>query len=174
MPFLDSPAFKLADRAYGWFAKLANWFAIVLLLFFRLNFGYQFFTNGRGKLINHPDIVDFFTELHIPFPDLNAWFVGGVECVGGILLIVGLATRPVGLILAINMIVAYLAVEDDRGKVFNFFKDQDAFFQADPFFFLLTALLAFAFGGGPISIDGLIARWIHKKPVQTSQEPTDP
>jgi putative oxidoreductase len=174
MPFPDNRLFKLADSGYGLLAKLGNLFAIVLLLFFRLNFGYQFFKSGRGKLIHHPDIVDFFTQLHIPFPDLNAWFVGGVECVGGILLIVGLATRPVGLILAINMIVAYLAVEDDRAKVFNFFKDQDPFFQADPFFFLLTALLAFAFGGGPISFDGLIARWIGKKPEETSQEPTDP
>lgn len=75
----------------------------------------------------------------------------------------GLATRPVGLVLSINMIVAYLSVEDDRNKVFNFFGDQDSFLHADPFFFLLAAIMAFAFGGGPISADALIGKLITKK-----------
>ncbi len=75
----------------------------------------------------------------------------------------GLGARPVGLILAINMIVAYLSVADDKAKVLNFVKDQDSFFHADPFFFLLTALLAFAFGAGPLSLDALIARLLKKK-----------
>jgi putative oxidoreductase len=138
-------------------------FQIFLLLFFRLNWGWLFFTTGKGKLINHQQVVEFFTSLNLPFPDMTAWLVGGVECVGGVLLILGLASRPVGLILSINMIVAYLSVEEDRSKVLNFFKDQDPFFAADPFFFLLTALLAFSFGAGPVSIDRLIKKFRYKK-----------
>jgi putative oxidoreductase len=136
---------------------------IAILLFFRLNWGWQYFTTGRGKLLDHAPVVDFFTTLHLPFPDATAWFVGGVECVGGILLLLGLAARPTGFILAINMIVAYLSVESDRKKVLEFFTDQDPFFAADPFFFLLTALLALAFGAGPVSLDALIHKFAFKK-----------
>lgn len=153
----------LATRIYGLLISGGNVFQILLLLFFRLNWGWQFFVTGQGKLTGHANVVDFFTSLHLPFPDATAWFVGGVECVGGLLLLIGFASRPVGIILSINMIVAYLSVDDDRHTVFNFFKDQDPFFKADPFFFLLTALLAFAFGAGPISVDNLIKKFISKK-----------
>ena len=49
------------------------------------------------------------------------------------------------------MIIAYISVESDRQTVFNFFKDQTPFLQADPFFFLLTAVLIFAFDFGPFN-----------------------
>jgi putative oxidoreductase len=152
----------LANRIYKFVVSSGNFLGILLLFFFRINWGWQFFVTGRGKLTGHSQVVEFFTSLHLPFPDMTAWFVGGVECIGGILLLIGLATRPVGLILAANMIVAYLSVDDDRQTIFNFFKDQDPFFKADPFFFLLTGLLAFAFGGGPISADALIKRLLGK------------
>jgi len=155
--------FSLAKKIDKTLIKAGNYFQILLLLFFRLNWGWLFFISGKGKLIHHPDIVSFFHDLHLPFPDQTAWFVGGVECLGGILLLLGLAARPVGLILAINMTVAYLSVADERAKVFNFAKDQDSFLHADPFFYLLTALLAFAFGAGAISLDNLIAKIMKKK-----------
>ena len=145
------------------FASTGNFFQILLLLFFRLNWGWQFYQTGVGKLINHGKIVEFFSSLNLPMPDATAWFVGGVECFGGLLLLVGLLTRPVGLVLAINMVVAYFAVADDRLTVFNFFKDQDPFFKADPFFFLMAGLLAFAFGGGPISLDSMIKHLLAKR-----------
>jgi len=158
-----SMMFSFAKKIYKLLIKAGDYFQVALLLFFRLNWGWLFFVSGKGKLIHHPDIVDFFSSLHLPFPDQTAWFVGGVECLGGILLMLGLAARPVGLILAINMTVAYLSVADERAKVFNFVKDQDSFFHADPFFFLLTSLLAFAFGAGPLSLDALISRFLKKK-----------
>lgn len=157
---------KIADlfvKLYLLLVKAGDFSQILLLLFFRLNWGWQFFVNGKGKLINHPDIVEFFTSLHLPYPNETAWFVACVECFGGLLLLAGLAARPVGLILATNMTVAYLSVEDDRKTVLNFAKEQDPFLHADPFFFLLTGLLAFCFGAGPISLDGLIKRIREKK-----------
>jgi putative oxidoreductase len=157
---------KITDlfvKLYLMLVKAGDLSQILLLLFFRLNWGWQFFVTGKGKLLNHPDIVDFFTSLHLPFPNETAWFVACVECFGGILLILGLAARPVGLILATNMTVAYLSVEDERKTVLNFGKEQDPFLHADPFFYLLTGLLAFCFGAGPLSIDGLIKRIREKK-----------
>ncbi len=154
---------SLFTKAYTCLSKLGDLTQLFLLLFFRINWGFLFFITGKGKLINHAQVVSFFSSLNLPAPDLTAWFVAIVECLGGLLLLFGLATRPVGLILSINMLVAYLSVEEDRNKLFNFFGNQDAFFQSDPFFFLLAALMAFAFGGGPFSLDTLLKRIIEKR-----------
>lgn len=167
---------SLGQRLYMLLVKAGNLLQPVILLVFRLTWGWQFFISGKGKLLNHPDIVDFFKELGIPFPDLNAWFVAGLECVGGVLLILGLCSRPIGALLTINMIVAYLSVADDRAKVLNIFKDLDPFLQADPFFFLLTAVLIFAFGPGVFSVDYLLKKTVFKKADETqkTQPPAAP
>jgi putative oxidoreductase len=159
----DNLLVKLAVRGYGLLTKVGKGVGLLLLLFFRINWGWQFYKSGIGKLHNHSDIVDFFSSLHLPFPDFTAWFVGGVECCGGILLLLGLASRPVGLILATNMTVAYLSVPEERTKLLNFTHDQTPFLQADPFFFLLSALLIFSFGGGPFSLDYLIGKWLKSR-----------
>jgi hypothetical protein len=61
------------------------------------------------------------------------------------------------------MTVAYLAVADDRVKLFNIFNDPAPFLSADPFFFLLTAVLVLTFGPGTISVDQLVAKWLGNK-----------
>src|ERR1700679_2024130 len=114
-------------KGYNLLISAGNLLQPLVLLAFRLAWGLEFFVSGQGKLKSHADIVEFFTSLGIPFPDLNAWFVGGLECVGGILLILGLLSRPIGLILLVNMTVAYLAVADDRALVFNLLKSQKDF-----------------------------------------------
>jgi putative oxidoreductase len=151
------------NKANQLLIKSGNFVQKFLLLFFRLNWGWQFYLTGQGKLAHHQRTTEFFTMLHIPFPDLTAWLVAAIEYGGGLLLMAGLGTRAVGLILTINMIAAYMTVASDRQTVFNFFKDQTPFLQADPFFFLLTALMMFSFGAGPISIDAIIAKFIRRK-----------
>ncbi len=148
--------------AYSLYVKAASFLQPLILLVFRLTWGWQFFVTGKGKLLHHQDIVEFFTSLGIPLPDFNAWFIGGLECVGGILLMAGFCSRLIALPLTISMIVAYLSVAEDRAKLLAAFSDPDPFLQADPFFFLLTAILILAFGPGPISIDYLLGR-IFKK-----------
>src|SRR5205085_11177951 len=121
--------------------------------------------NGWGKLHHHTDIVEFFTSLGIPFPDLNAWVAASVECFGSALMIIGLATRPIGALITFTMIVAYMSVEDDKTKVFDLLKlkDLDSFFKADPYFYFLTGIMVFCFGPGKISADYLIGRFLFKK-----------
>jgi len=58
----------------------------------RLVMGQAFFLTGRGKLQNPGGVVEFFTSLGIPFPELNAAFVSRVEFYGGIALVLGLLT----------------------------------------------------------------------------------
>ncbi len=128
-----------------------------LLFLLRLKWGYDFFATGKGKLTNHPQVVGFFTSLGIPFPELNAWFVGGVEMFGGLLLLLGLATRPTAAILSVNMLVAYLSVAEDRTALLQAFSQSDAFVAASPFLFLLASSLCLAFGPGLLSLDRLLA-----------------
>lgn len=132
-----------------------------LLLVLRLMFGYQLYITGKGKLENIDRFVGFLTHLGIPMPNFNAHFVAGLECVGGLLLLFGLAARLISIPLTINFIVAYLTA--DHEAVVNFFKDQDAFTNAAPFLFLLTSLIILAFGPGAISLDALIRRIVTRK-----------
>ncbi len=130
----------------------------LVLLVFRLTWGWQFFQIGLGKLQNHERVVGFFTSLGIPAPAFHAWFVGGVECIGGLLLVLGLFSRPTAFILTINMTVAYLSVAEDRAAFLGVFNALDPFLTAAPFFFLLTSVIVLAFGPGRLSIDAWLAR----------------
>ena len=75
----------------------------LLLLTLRL-WGYQYQVDGWGKLTHHDLVTTFFSDLGIPMPGLNAWFVGGLEFVGGWLLLLGLFSRPIAVVLAVNKI----------------------------------------------------------------------
>jgi putative oxidoreductase len=153
----------LVEKAYGLLISLGDALSHVLLLIFRISWGWQFFDSGKGKLINHEKVTAFFSSLNIPEPGLNAWLVGGLECFGGLLLLIGFASRPVALLLSVNMLVAYLSVEDDRAKLLGVLHDPTPFLSADPFFFLLAALLVFCFGPGLLSVDGVIRKVLTKR-----------
>ena len=127
-----------------------------LLLALRIYFFWQLFQGGAGKLSNIEKIIGFLASLGIPAPAANAYFVSGLECFGGLLLIVGLASRPLALMVAISMFVAYWTA--DREALMSIISDPDKFVKADPFPYLLTALIVFAFGPGLLSIDALLKR----------------
>jgi putative oxidoreductase len=55
--------------------------------------------------------VGRFTKLGIPAPELTATFVGGVEIIGGTLLVLGLLTRVAAIPLIIDMVVAMLSTK---------------------------------------------------------------
>lgn len=72
----------------------------------RVSVGVVFFLSGWGKLNNLPNVVQFFKTLGIPLPEFHAPFVATVELICGILLTLGLFTRPACIPLIITMIVA--------------------------------------------------------------------
>lgn len=127
-----------------------------LLLGVRFYWGWQFFVTGKGKLMNIARTAEFFGSLHIPLPTVNAYFVGGLECFGGLLLLVGLTSRPVAALLGVNMIVAYLTAH--RDSVFNLWNDSDNFVTQAPFLFLLASLIVFCFGPGAWSVDAVLGK----------------
>ena len=81
----------------------------VLLL--RLMVGGVFFWEGLLKFVYVNQGVGRFTKLGMPFPAFTANFVGCLEIVGGLLLLLGLLTRPIAVLFLIEMIVAMLSTK---------------------------------------------------------------
>ena len=148
-------AIKIISKAYSLFTGALSSLQSPLLLTVRLYWGWQFFQSGVGKLKDIDKVVDFFTNLGIPHPAFTAHAVGGLECVGGALLFVGLGSRLITLPLTVNMVVAYITA--DREALLSFFSDPAKFYAADPFTFLFASLLILVFGPGKISLDSLIS-----------------
>jgi putative oxidoreductase len=146
---------RLAD-IHGLFCRIVEKLRSPFLLAVRLYWGWQFTQTGLGKLHHLDKITDFFTSLNIPVPALNAHFVAGLEFIGGILLILGLFSRPISLLLTGSMFVAYWTADHDA--LVSILADPGKFYNADPYTFLFAALLILIFGPGLFSLDALIAR----------------
>ncbi len=141
---------------YGLFIRVSDSLQTPFLLLVRLYWGWQFAQTGWGKLGDIGKVTNFFTSLGIPAPALNAWFVSGLELVGGVLLILGLASRPIAFLLAVDMVVAYITADREAlGKVFS---DPDKFYAAAPYTFLFASLIVLIFGPGKLALDELLAR----------------
>lgn len=145
-------------RCYKVFGTIASYAQSPLLLLVRLYWGWQFAQTGWGKLHNLPQITGFFTSLNLPFPAFTAGFIGWVELVGGIMLILGVLSRFTGLVLSINMVVAYWTADRDALK--SILSDPGKFYVADPYTFLFASLMILIFGAGLFSLDKLFAKWI--------------
>jgi putative oxidoreductase len=147
-----------------WYARLTSAASLLqspFLLAVRLYWGWQFAQTGWGKLHNIARITDFFASLNIPLPAVNAHFISGLEFFGGILLILGLGSRLVGLLLAGNMLVAYWTA--DRDAFVSFLSDPGKFYVADPYTFLFASLLILIFGAGLFSVDTILSRFFEGK-----------
>ncbi len=143
-------------NGYARISALASYLQSPLLLAVRLYWGWQFAQTGWGKMHNIAKITVFFASLNIPFPSANAHFVAGLELVGGILLIVGLGSRMIGILLAGNMFVAYWTA--DHEALVSFFSDPGKFYVADPYTFLFASILVLIFGAGLFSIDTIVKK----------------
>jgi putative oxidoreductase len=157
----NNPLLRLATSGYRMLITFASWLQPVFLLIIRLYWGWQFHTTGMGKLNSIPKVTDYFQSLGIPHPELNAYLAGTTECVGGLILLLGIASRITTIPLIITMIVAYLTAMPDVVK--NIFNKPDDFLTADPFLFMLAAITVFLFGPGLFSVDGLIGYMLKRK-----------
>jgi putative oxidoreductase len=94
------------------------------LAFVRFALGIIFTISGVGKVFAvgpKASGIDAFAgtiaQLGMPLPTVAAWGVGLLELVGGVLLLVGLFTRVVAALLAVNMAVATVLVHLPSGFV---------------------------------------------------------
>jgi putative oxidoreductase len=102
--------------------------------------------HGWGKVPPSPGFVGMVGGMGFPAPELFAWLAAFAEFGGGLLLALGLLTRPISfLIVGHFVIVVLLAHAGDP------FGDREL-----PLFFLVTALLYLLAGGGRYSVDALL------------------
>jgi putative oxidoreductase len=150
---------KIVEKLYRLLIVIASSLQSPFLLLVRLYWGWQLVQSGWGKLHNIEKVTEFFTSLGLPMPGVTAHFIASLEFVGGILLILGLASRLIALVLTINMIMAYIIADHDA--LMSIFSNPDKFYAAAPYTFLFASLLVFIFGPGRFSVDALISRLKH-------------
>jgi putative oxidoreductase len=117
----------------------------------RLTLGVLFIGTGWGKLHALPDLIQFFTELHIPAPGFQARLVAMTELVGGLMLLLGLGARLASVPLLITMIVAILTAKrsqiDGLSTLLGF----------EEWSYLIMFLWIAVAGPGPLSLDRLLS-----------------
>ena len=152
----------LMEKFYRSLIAFGNVLRSPVLFAIRLFWGWQFFLTGKGKLMDLAKTTQFFDSLGIPFPHAQAVLAGSLECFGGLLLLIGLATRLISVPLMILLTVAYLTADIDRVRAI--FGDPDKFVTADEFLFLFSVVIIFVFGPGAFSLDALIGKYFKRYP----------
>ncbi|HTD93843.1 MAG TPA: DoxX family protein [Chitinophagaceae bacterium] len=125
-----------------------------LLLIIRIWLGYRLIAASYSSVIDiitSPKERQFFEkwfgeELHFPFPVVMAFLAKGVECLGGILILLGLFTRPAAVLVALTMMIATLTANLGENWVI------DGGFTIS---YCLFALILVVHGSGRYGLDGL-------------------
>lgn len=150
-------AANLALKALGYIDFVPGLLTRVLV-------GYAFYDSGGGKITNFDNTVSFFTDLGIPFPELNAAFVSRLEYYGGLLLFFGIFTRIVAALLSSTMVVALLTA-DRANFVGSLLRTSETGLSDIPAFVLLVFLSWLVVKGpGRLSVDALLKRLVAGEP----------
>jgi putative oxidoreductase len=118
----------------------------------RVAMGIVFIAHGMQKFNNGLDgFAGFLTSLNVPLPELMKWVVALLEVGGGILLILGLATRLVAVLFALEMVGTILLVKMDAGLI------GEGGTGAEIDLMLLAGAIALALmGPGAVAVDRMI------------------
>jgi putative oxidoreductase len=102
--------------------------------------------HGWGKVPPSPGFVGMIAGLGFPAPALFAWLAAIAEFGGGLLIALGLLTRPASLLVVGHFTLVVLVAH--AGDAFG---DREL-----PLFFLVTALLFLLAGPGRYSVDAAL------------------
>jgi putative oxidoreductase len=124
----------------------------------RLAVGLLFLSTGWGKAHSLDKVTQFFIQLKIPMPALNAVVVAYSELVCGALLVIGLFTRLATVPLIVSMVVAILTAKlADIHGLFDLIG-------AEEFTYLCVLMMLAVMGPGKVSLDALLVRsWLRPK-----------
>jgi putative oxidoreductase len=152
-----------------WVDRLASWLSFIPPALARAIVGYGFYLTGKGKLAHLDNLTAFFTELHIPHPELNAVVVANLEYYGGILLMVGFVTRFTAAALSVTMGVALATADKDH--LIEAWNPESEIVPTDVTSFAYLALLLWLmfYGAGWLSVDGPLG-WFMRKKVGATEE----
>lgn len=116
------------------------------LLGMRVALGAVMIVHGYPKVTNIHGVEKFFSSVGLPW--WSAYLSAGAEFFGGILIIIGLLTRPAALALLIDMVVAIAKVHWKHGLV------GEGNYQLPLSLAALSLALIF-FGAGPFALDAI-------------------
>lgn len=123
----------------------------------RITLGSVFIESGWGKLHNLPKVIDFFTSLGIPAPQIQAPFVASTELVCGFLVLIGLLTRLASVPLLATMVVAILTAK--KADIASF-SDLTG---VSEYLYILLFVWLIVDGAGLVSVDAFLRK--NKSPV---------
>jgi putative oxidoreductase len=129
----------------------------VHLLAVRLILAYGFYNPAIMKWQNINSIAEWFGDMGIPLPTLNAYMAASTEMAGVILLTLGLASRIISIPLIFVMIVAIVTVHLGNG-----FEACNNGFEI-PVYYILLLLVILIYGAGKFSVDYLLQQKLDKK-----------
>ena len=81
--------------------------------------GVLFVLFSLGKFVDHAHESADFDHYGVPAPEVATYLVGALELLGGLLLLVGLFTRPAALLLALNLVGAIATAGRVDGGTFH-------------------------------------------------------
>lgn len=136
-------------------AARLSWLAPLLA---RIAVGWVFLMTGWGKLNSLDQVINFFRSLGIPYPELQAPFVAGVELVCGTMILVGLFTRVAALPLIGTMVVAIATAQWSNVSNLAGFLGL-----VETLYIVCFVWLAIA-GPGAVSLDALIRPLLNGSP----------
>lgn len=128
-------------------------------LLLRLALGFILVPHGYQKLFKDPGpkgVAGFFQNLGVPAPLFFAYVVDCVEFFGGIFLILGLQTRIVALLVAVNMIVAIVKVKYKTGLISKVTEGGWVGGYELDLALLTMAAVLIVFGAGKFSVDFIL------------------
>lgn len=126
-------------------SALANFGLLVLRAFAGVSLAVA---HGLQKFPPSDPFIAGVAAMGFPSPFLFAWMATLTETFGGLALALGIATRPVAFVIAMNMaVVAFIRHAPDRYGVKEL-----------AFFYLATAIMFLCVGGGRFSLDKMFRR----------------
>ncbi|HYK50513.1 MAG TPA: DoxX family protein [Terriglobales bacterium] len=131
------------------------------ILLVRVSIGLFFAISGANKLFvagGTKPVYETLVEAKVPFPHQMAYFVSGVEFVGGSLVTAGFLSSPACVALMIDMIVATLtSAVSTLPKKLSPLSWLDDFLYLPEVLYVLFFILLICFGPGEFSIDYWLA-----------------
>ncbi len=141
-------------------AGSSDWEQYAILLV-RVSIGLFFAISGANKLFvagGTKPVYETLVQGKVPFPHLTAYFVSGVEFVGGALITVGFLSSPACVVLLIDMLVATLMTKLSAvPKGLSPFNWVDDFLYFPEVLYVLFFIWLICSGPGKFSVDYWLA-----------------
>jgi len=140
----------MGERLWKWaIGSRVDGPAAFVPLVIRLIAGLYVMGAGFGKFLNHAQEVRDFHGFGVPLPDLAVPLAGTIEVAGGLLVVIGLLTRPAALLVAANLLAALLTAGINVGGTFHLVVGPS----------LMLAMLVLVWtGAGAYSADGRLRK----------------